>query len=60
MLGLTSDLVCTVPNGFISIALLHNDISDIMSYTYPGCAIPDFPNLELGMAGSPKKQAKGS
>ena len=49
MLGLTSYLVCTVSNGFISIALLHNDISGIMSYTYPGCAIPDFPNLGLGM-----------
>ena len=60
MLGLTSYLVCTVSNGCISIALLHSDISGIMSYTYPGCAIPDFENLELGMTGIPKKQAKGS
>ena len=49
MLGLTSYLVCTVTNGCTSIALLHMYISHINSYTYPGCAIPDFENLELGM-----------
>ena len=60
MLGLTSYLLCTVSNSCISIALLHMYISHINSYTYPGCAIPDFENLELGTAGIPKKQAKGS
>ena len=56
MLGLTSYLVCTVSNGCISIALLHTYISHINSYTYPGCAIPDFENLELGM--DAEKQAE--